>query len=86
MYEKKIIILGNGPSIKKFQFKSIKNSFVIGTNNLIYSKIFSQNKNHIYIPCMHLCYCENCIERADKNTCPICRNKKNVKVQKIYLN
>ena len=48
MYEKKIIILGNGPSIKKFQFKSIKNSLIIGTNNLIYNKLFSQNKNYIY--------------------------------------
>ena len=43
-----------------------------------------KNKQYIYTPCMHLCYCEDCIEKADKNTCPICRNK-NVKVQKIYL-
>jgi hypothetical protein len=45
---KNIIILGNGPSIKKFRFKSIRNSFIIGTNNLIHNKIFSQNKNYIY--------------------------------------
>ena len=45
---KNIIILGNGPSIKKFRFKSTRNSFVIGTNNLIHNKTFSQNKNYIY--------------------------------------
>ncbi len=48
------------------------------------SACMDKNKQYIYTPCMHLCYCEDCIEKADKNTCPICRNK-NVKVQKIYL-
>jgi len=46
MYEKNTIILGNGPSIKKFKYK--KNANVIGTNNLIYKKKFSQNKKYIY--------------------------------------
>jgi len=80
MYEKKIIILGNGPSIKKFQFKSIKNSFVIGTNNLIYSKIFSQNKNHIYTaydPSFFKKKNINWINAINRSKCKIYFSKKN---------
>ena len=53
-------------------------------DSFLCSACMNKNKQYIYTPCMHLCYCEDCIEKADKNTCPICRNK-NVKVQKIYL-
>ena len=53
-------------------------------DSFLCSACMDKNKQYIYTPCMHLCYCEDCVEKADKNTCPICRNK-NVKVQKIYL-
>ena len=46
---KKIIILGNGPSIKKIDLNDFKKEIVIGTNNiyqkenLLYQKILFYN-------------------------------------------
>jgi hypothetical protein len=53
-------------------------------NAFLCNACMEKNKQYIYLPCMHLCYCEDCIQKADKNTCPICRNK-NIKIQKIFL-
>ena len=45
---KYIKILGNGPSIKNFNYNFRDDNIIIGTNNIILDKKFSQNKNYIY--------------------------------------
>jgi len=45
---KKIIILGNGPSIKKINFNNFKKEVVIGTNNIYLKKKFNEIKNAYY--------------------------------------
>ena len=45
---KKIIILGNGPSIKKINFNNFKKEIVIGTNNIYLKKKFNEIKNAYY--------------------------------------
>lgn len=44
----RIIILGNGPSIKKLNFKVLKKEVVIGTNNIFLNKKFSKIKNSYF--------------------------------------
>ena len=31
-------------------------------------------KTVLLLPCSHLCVCSNCSERAELETCPLCRN------------
>ena len=45
---KKIIILGNGPSIKKINLNDFKKEIVIGTNNIYLKKKFINIKNSYY--------------------------------------
>lgn len=46
----------------------------------------TERKNMLFIPCMHLCACDNCVsslaERGDK-TCPICRAPSSV--MKVFV-
>ena len=42
---KKIIILGNGPSIKKIDLNDFKKEIVIGTNNIYFKRKFTNIKN-----------------------------------------
>ena len=44
----RIIILGNGPSIKKLNFDILKKEFVIGTNNIFLNKNFLKIKNSYF--------------------------------------
>lgn len=44
----KISIIGNGPSIKNLKLYKLKNSFIIGTNNIIKKKEFLLNKNYFF--------------------------------------
>lgn len=44
----KISIIGNGPSIKNLKLSKLKNSFIIGTNNILKKKSFLLNKNYFF--------------------------------------
>ena len=45
---KKILLIGNGPSIKNLKLYKLKNSFIVGTNNIIKKKEFLSNKNYYF--------------------------------------
>jgi hypothetical protein len=54
-------------------------------NSNLCNACMENNKEYLYQPCMHVCYCEKCYEKADKHICPICRTK-NSELTKIYFN
>jgi hypothetical protein len=57
----------------------------ISSENMLCNACMENTKTYLYQPCMHLCYCENCSEKADKHICPICRTQ-NAQLTKIYYN
>jgi hypothetical protein len=54
-------------------------------NEFLCDACMENTKKYLYQPCMHLCYCEKCYDKADKHVCPICRTK-NSKLSKIFFN
>ena len=60
-------------------------NYSMENNNHLCNACMEKNKEYLYYPCMHLCYCETCSEKVDKTICPICR-KKDTLLTKIYFN
>jgi hypothetical protein len=42
-------------------------------------------KKYIYLPCKHLCYCENCAKHAHPSKCPMCNKSGAATLTKIYI-
>jgi hypothetical protein len=43
-----------------------------------------ETRSHVFIPCMHVCVCEECAAAISDGTCPLCRSVYS-SVTRVYL-